>query len=172
MCGCCSWCQRLPTRPPPHPPPPAHCPLPRRRHAADALLPTSCFPLPSLPLLLQVESSVRLLQLVSVVAEAAGERLQPSLGALAAALPQVCVWGGGRCASVILCLMSVHVIQQLVRGRLVFTPHTMRVYTSTGGGGHGTAGERLQPSLGALAAALTRVYHGVGRRFSLILSAP
>jgi hypothetical protein len=38
---------------------------------------------------LQVESSVRLLQLVSVVAEAAGERLQPHLGALAAALPQV-----------------------------------------------------------------------------------
>lgn len=37
----------------------------------------------------QVESSVRLLQLVSVVAEAAGERLQPNLGALAAALPQV-----------------------------------------------------------------------------------
>lgn len=44
----------------------------------------------------QVESSVRLLQLVSVVAEAAGERLQPQLGALAAALPQVwvvCVGG-------------------------------------------------------------------------------
>jgi hypothetical protein len=39
----------------------------------------------------QVESSVRLLQLVSVVAEAAGERLQPHLGALAAALPQVCL---------------------------------------------------------------------------------
>lgn len=38
---------------------------------------------------MQVESSVRLLQLVSVVAEAAGERLQPQLGALAAALPQV-----------------------------------------------------------------------------------
>lgn len=37
----------------------------------------------------QVESSVRLLQLVSVVAEAAGEQLQPNLGALAAALPQV-----------------------------------------------------------------------------------
>ncbi|WIA23852.1 hypothetical protein OEZ85_013510 [Tetradesmus obliquus] len=37
----------------------------------------------------EVESSVRLLQLVSVVAEAAGERLQPHLGALAAALPGV-----------------------------------------------------------------------------------
>ena len=39
--------------------------------------------------LLQVESSVRLLQLISVVAEAAGDQLQPHLGALAQALPQV-----------------------------------------------------------------------------------
>jgi hypothetical protein len=37
----------------------------------------------------QAESRVRLLQLVSVVAEAAGEALRPHLGALAAALPQV-----------------------------------------------------------------------------------
>jgi hypothetical protein len=58
----------LPTRTPQKPP---------------AVLAAFCFPI------LQVESSVRLLQLVSVVAEAAGERLQPHLGALAAALPQV-----------------------------------------------------------------------------------
>ena len=38
---------------------------------------------------LQAESRVRLLQLVSVVAEASGEALRPHLGALAAALPQV-----------------------------------------------------------------------------------
>jgi hypothetical protein len=37
----------------------------------------------------QAESRVRLLQLVSVVAEAAGEALRPHLGALAASLPQV-----------------------------------------------------------------------------------
>jgi len=48
---------------------------------------SSCFAL--LGRLSEAESRVRLLQLVSVVAEAAGEALRPHLGALAAALPQV-----------------------------------------------------------------------------------
>ena len=48
---------------------------------------TSCFAL--LARLEEAESRVRLLQLVSVVAEAAGEALRPHLGALAAALPPV-----------------------------------------------------------------------------------
>lgn len=47
----------------------------------------NCFTL--LNRLSEVESSVRLLQLISVIAEAAGEKLQPHLGPLAAALPQV-----------------------------------------------------------------------------------
>jgi hypothetical protein len=36
-----------------------------------------------------VESSVRVLQLISVIAEAAGDQLQPHLGAVAQSLPQV-----------------------------------------------------------------------------------
>lgn len=61
-----------------------------RGEALQALLSellSSCFGL--LGRLSEAESRVRLLQLVSVVAEAAGEALRPHLGALAAALPQV-----------------------------------------------------------------------------------
>jgi hypothetical protein len=70
--GCARQCTRPPRRhlhtrtPDPHP-----CPL----------------PLPPPP---QVESSVRLLQLVSLVTEAVGAGIEHHLGTIAAALPQVC----------------------------------------------------------------------------------
>jgi hypothetical protein len=95
VCGCCSWCHwwrpiRFCTEHLHY----QHMGRGRNGNATNSCIKQeqcgimlfsqiSCFSA------LQVESSVRLLQLVSVVAEAAGERLQPHLGALAAALPQV-----------------------------------------------------------------------------------